>query len=402
MEEANKAKSLFLSSMSHDIRTPMNGIIGMTQIAMKYRDDPDKVQDCLEKIDESSKHLLGLINEVLDMSKIESGNTELHNEKTDLIKILEGVADMCRPTVQEKEQKFVLEIQEMKNVCVYVDPVRLRQVLINLVSNAVKYTPEKGCVEVFAQQVECTRKGIGIYRIVVKDNGIGMSEEFQKKLFEPFSREDNSMTNVTQGTGLGLSIAKSILTMMGGSIEVDSVQGKGTTFTVMLQLQLAKTDGEEKENSGNVQNADTEAKAADSSGKSERMRFDGHRILLAEDNELNQEIAYELLTETGLIVDTVKDGKEAVEALEKHPALYELVFMDIQMPRMNGYEAARTIRTLPAEWLRKIPIIAMTANVFQEDLEKAIDSGMNGHVTKPIDMNAVCEVLEKWLFQRDL
>lgn len=401
MEEANKAKSLFLSSMSHDIRTPMNGIIGMTQIAMKYRDDPDKVQDCLEKIDESSKHLLGLINEVLDMSKIESGNTELHNEKTDLIKILEGVADMCRPTVQEKEQKFVLEIQKMKNACVYVDPVRLRQVLINLVSNAVKYTPEKGCVEVFAQQVECTRKGIGTYRIVVKDNGIGMSEEFQKKLFEPFCREDNSMTNVTQGTGLGLSIAKSILTIMGGSIEVDSVQGRGTTFTVMLQLQLAKTDGEEKGNSGNVQNADTEAKEADSSDRSERVWFDGHRILLAEDNELNREIAYELLTETGLIVDTVKDGQEAVEALEKHPALYELVFMDIQMPRMNGYEAARTIRTLPAEWLRKIPIIAMTANVFQEDLEKAIDSGMNGHVTKPIDMNAVCEVLKKWLFRHD-
>ena len=179
------------------------------------------------------------------------------------------------------------------------------------------------------------------------------------------------------------------------------LQKKQTDFIGKRVHLVVVTDGEEKENSGNVQNADTEAKEADSSDRSERVWFDGHRILLAEDNELNREIAYELLTETGLIVDTVKDGQEAVEALEKHPALYELVFMDIQMPRMNGYEAARTIRTLPAEWLRKIPIIAMTANVFQEDLEKAIDSGMNGHVTKPIDMNAVCEVLKKWLFRHD-
>ena len=389
-EEANKAKSVFLSSMSHDIRTPMNGILGMTQIAMNHLNDPARILDCLQKIDDSSRHLLELINEVLDMSKIESGDTMLHEEPLYLSKTMKIVDGVCRQAAVDKHQIFDMDIEEIRDDHVLADPVRLRQVLINLISNGVKYTPEHGCVQVKVTQGNSFAEGKASYSFVVKDNGIGMSEEFQKKLFEPFSREDNSMTNATQGTGLGLSIAKSIIAQMGGSIEVKSIQGKGTTFLVRLDLKLVE---EEKE-------ADQALLAAEAGEEKEKDPgfLKGRRIMLVEDNELNREIAYELLSESGLIVDVAENGQEAIKLLGIRPEnYYELIFMDIQMPVMNGYEATANIRAGKSDYWKNIPVIAMTANVFQEDESRAAECGMSDYVTKPIDMNVIYSVLEKWL-----
>lgn len=387
-EQANKAKSIFLSSMSHDIRTPMNGILGMTQIAMNHLNEPERILDCLQKIDDSSRHLLELINEVLDMSKIESGDTSLHEEPVSLTKTLEIVDGVCRPNAMEKKQIFEMDTEGIRDDHVLADPVRLRQILINLISNAVKYTPERGKVRVKVTQGNSPMTGKAGYSFMVKDNGIGMSEEFQEKLFEPFSREDNSMTNATQGTGLGLSIAKSIITQMGGNIEVSSRQGEGTTFIVRLDLTL---DEREKNTASSMEAA--------SDRKERNLGFlKGRRIMLVEDNELNREIAYELLSETGLIVDVAENGQAALRLLGSQPEnYYELIFMDIQMPVMNGYEATENIRAGESEYWKNIPVIAMTANVFQEDESRAAECGMSGYITKPIDMNVIYSVLEKWL-----
>ncbi len=378
--EANQTKSLFLSSMSHDIRTPMNGIMGMTQIAMQHLDDRERIEDCLRKIDESSQHLMELINEVLDMSRIESGKTILHTEPLRLQELLNGVIDVCRAGAAKAELDIVVEIDELSNDWVMGDPVRLRQIFSNILSNAVKYTPEHGCIQVRARKLSEDRKDGNCYQFEIEDNGIGMSEEFQKRLFESFVREDNSMTNVTQGTGLGLSIARSMLTMMGGTIEVDSTQGVGTTFTITIQLPQA------------------DQTAVDVPEEQEEWNLAGHRILLAEDNELNREIACELLEEKGLVVETAQNGEEAYESLKhSEDGYYELILMDIRMPKMDGYEAARAIRKLPGEYAHKIPIIALTANIFQDDIIKAMESGMNEHVTKPIDMQKIGKVLNRWL-----
>lgn len=389
-EEANKAKSVFLSSMSHDIRTPMNGILGMTQIAMHHLNDPVKLLDCLQKIDDSSRHLLELINEVLDMSKIESGDTALHVEPVDLKKTMEIVDGVCRPASLEKQQLLEMDVEGVQDELVLADPVRLRQILINLISNAVKYTPARGHIQVKVKQSNSPIEGKAGYTFVIKDNGIGMSRAFQEKLFEPFSREDNSMTNVTQGTGLGLSIAKSIITQMGGNIEVDSWQGVGTTFIVRLDLEKIK----EKDS---TISAERESRKKDEN-KNILKFLKGRRIMLVEDNELNREIAYELLSETGLIVDVAENGQEALKLLESQPEyFYELIFMDIQMPVMNGYDATKSIRARQEAYWQEIPVIAMTANVFQEDESRAAECGMSGYITKPIDMNVIYSVLEKWL-----
>ena len=383
--EANKAKSLFLSSMSHDIRTPMNGIIGMTQIALQHLDDTARVEDCLRKIDESSKHLLELINEVLDMSKIESGNTNLHSEPTYLHEMAQMAADLCATQIDKKHHTFTLDLSGLTGDYVLADPVRLRQIFVNLLSNAIKYTPQGGKILFQAQTLPMEQQEEGCYRFVVQDNGIGMSEDFLKQLFEPFAREDNSMTNVEQGTGLGLSITQSIIAMMGGTIETDSKQGKGTRFTVTLRFKRLKEEGNR---AANESEAETEMQTS----------FEGFRVLLAEDNELNREIACELLSGIGLEIDVAVNGQEAFQKVkEKSEQYYDLIFMDIQMPIMNGYEATKAIRSLDSEYAKKVPIIAMTANVFQDDIMKAIESGMNEHVTKPIDMKIVCRVLQNWL-----
>ena len=386
-EEANKAKSVFLSSMSHDIRTPMNGILGMTQIAMNHVTDPQKIMDCLQKIDDSSRHLLELINKVLDMSKIESGASAIHEEPLFLKKTMEIVDGVCRPSAMEKKQLLELDVDSVQDDYVMADSVRLRQILINLISNAIKYTPEKGHIQVKVKQSHSPMEGKAGYTFVVKDNGIGMSEEFQKKLFEPFSREDNTLTNATQGTGLGLSIAKSIIGQMGGNIEVDSTQGQGTCFIVRLDLKLVSEEPVTEEKTEEIQKTVRDITF-----------LKGHRIMLVEDNELNREIAYELLSEAGLIVDVAENGKEAIELLKKQPEyFYELIFMDLQMPVMNGYDATTCIRLGVSDYWKQIPVIAMTANVFQEDESRATECGMSGYITKPIVMDVIYTVLEKWL-----
>ena len=385
--EANKAKSVFLSSMSHDIRTPMNGIIGMTQIALQHLEEKDRVEDCLKKIDESSQHLMELINEVLDMSRIESGNKILHAEPVQLLELIKGVITVCQPEILEEHQELTVDIEELAGDCVMADPVRLRQIFTNILSNAVKYTPSGGKIHVEAHRISENGKDGNRYQFKIRDNGIGMSEEFQKRLFEPFTREDNSMTNARQGTGLGLSIVKSVVTMMGGIIDVDSIQGKGTTFTVSLSLPAVdESAAEETEKEENRETVKTQ------------QRFDGHRILLAEDNEINREIACELLESRGLIVECVTNGEEAFERFRTgEEGYYELILMDIQMPVMNGYDATRAIRHLESDYAKNIPIIALTANIFEDDIMKAIDSGMNEHITKPMDMRVVEKILNKWL-----
>ena len=389
-EQANKAKSVFLSNMSHDIRTPMNGILGMTQIALNHLNEPERILDCLQKIDNSSRHLLGLINEVLDMSKIESGDTVLREEALYLTKTMEMVDGVCRPAAVEKKQSFHINIEGIRDDHVIADPVRLRQILINLISNGVKYTPENGQIQVKVVQENSSVAGKGCYTFVVKDNGIGMSKAFQERLFEPFTREDNSMTSVIQGTGLGLSIARAIITQMGGTIEVESQQGEGTTFLVRLELPLAEEDA------AHIRGISGAAEEREIERKLDFLK--GHRIMLVEDNALNREIAYELLTEQGLIVDVVKNGQEALELLSGQPEFfYELIFMDIQMPVMDGYEATRQIRAGKRAYWQNLPVIAMTANVFQEDKRHAAECGMSGFVSKPIDMEVIYSVLEKWL-----
>ena len=381
--EANKAKSLFLSSMSHDIRTPMNGIIGMTQIALQHLDDSGRVEDCLRKIDESSKHLLELINEVLDMSKIESGNTSLNNEPTYLYDMAKMSADLCATQIEKKHHHFTLDLSGLTQDYVLADPVRLRQIFVNLLSNAIKYTPQGGNILFKAQTLPMGQQEEGCYRFIVKDNGIGMSESFLQQLYEPFAREDNSMTNVEQGTGLGLSITQSIIAMMGGTIEAKSRPGEGTCFIVTLRFTRLKEDNMQKQETAQSE---------------DNVSFEGFRVLLTEDNELNREIASELLSDIGLEIEIAKNGKEAVEKVMMKPDhYYDLIFMDIQMPVMNGYEATRAIRSLDKEYAKNIPIIAMTANVFQDDIMKAIESGMNEHITKPVDMKLVCRILQKWL-----
>ena len=383
--EANKAKSVFLSSMSHDIRTPMNGIIGMTQIALQHLEERERVEDCLKKIDESSRHLMELINEVLDMSRIESGNKILLAEPVQLQELIKGVITVCQPEILEEHQKLTVDIDELGEDCVMVDPVRLRQIFTNILSNAVKYTPAGGKIYVEAHKLPEKVKDGTCYQFKIRDNGIGMSEEFQQKLFEPFTREDNSMTNAKQGTGLGLSIVKSVVMMMGGTIEVDSVQGKGTTFTIVLPLP-------------GVDGSVAEKKETSETTEDTGLMFDGHRILLAEDNEINREIACELLENRGLMVESAQNGEEAFEKVRSNEeGYYELILMDIQMPGMNGYDATRAIRNLESAYAKNIPIIALTANIFEDDIMKAIDSGMNEHITKPMDMRVVEKILSKWL-----
>lgn len=385
-KKANEAKSVFLSSMSHDIRTPMNAIIGMTQIARMHLGDRDRLEECLDKIESASGYLLGLINEVLDMSRLESGRMDLLEEPLNLTEAFRSFVEVCRPMALKKGQTLTLSLEGVKNYNVLADRMRLQQIFANLVSNAVKYTPEGGRIQVIVQEQPEKMAGYGFYRFQVKDNGIGMSEEFQKHLFEPFCREDNSMTGKETGTGLGLCIARMAAGMMQGDITVDSVRGKGTVFTVVLQLkkdsrQAAPTDNreEKKEASGPV-------------------TYAGKRVLLAEDNDLNREIAGEILGSLSIRVEEAQDGKQAFKRFCEAPeGWYDLIFMDIQMPVMNGYETAKAIRALDRDDAGKIPIVAMTANVFAEDVAAAMAAGMNDHLAKPVVIDKLKEILARWL-----
>ena len=516
-EHANKAKSEFLSNMSHDIRTPMNAIVGMTTIAITNMDNMDQVQNCLRKIALSSKHLLGLINDVLDMSKIESGKMTLNMDQVSLREVMDSIVSIVQPQVKAKGQHFNISIHDIsaENVC--CDSVRLNQVLINLLGNAVKFTPEKGIISVALYEEESPR-GEDYIRthLIVKDNGIGMSQEYQKKIFDSFSREDTARVQKTEGTGLGMAITKYIVDAMEGTISVNSELGKGSEFHVVLDLlkatiqemdmvlpnwnMLVVDDDEQLCESAvaslksigvnpdwclNAEDAvrkveerhlrqddyqiilldwklpgkdgitaareirrlygedipillisaydwseiEDEAREAGVTGfiakplfKStlfyglkpyigdaaegkeignttgpERVELSGKRILLAEDNEINWEIANELLSALGLELEWAEDGQVCLDKFQHSvPYYYDAILMDVRMPVMNGYQATTAIRALQREDA-SLPIIAMTADAFSEDVKKCLDCGMNAHVAKPIDVREVCRQLEKYM-----
>ena len=384
-EQANAAKQEFLSSMSHDIRTPMNAIIGMTSLALDNTDDPKRVRDYLGKIALSSKHLLGLINDVLDISKIESGKMTLNVEPVSLREAMDSIVNIIQPQVTAKNQQFKAVAQEILSENVRCDGVRLNQVLINLLGNAVKFTPEKGAVQLTVYQETLPEDASRVRtHFLVSDTGIGMSKEYQKVIFESFSREDNTQVRKTEGSGLGMAITKCIVDAMGGTISVRSEQGRGSEFHVVLDLEKAA--------------APAASEAAD--GAAERVNdvvLKGRRILLAEDNELNWEVARELLSILELELDWAENGEICVEKFRNSPAgHYDAIIMDVRMPVMDGYEATAAIRGLERADA-DIPIIAMTADAFSEDIQRCLERGMNDHLAKPIDIQAVTFKLKKYL-----
>ena len=521
-ETANRAKSDFLQTMSHDIRTPMNGIIGMTAIAAAHIDDKERVRDSLTKITSASRHLLSLINEVLDMSKIESGKVSLTEEEFNLSELIDNLITMVRPQIAEHQHELTVNIRNVEHELVIGDSLHIQQAFVNLMGNAVKYTPDGGKITLNIREIPSVQEKIGCYEFVFKDNGIGMSEEYLEHIFEPFTRAADGRINKIQGTGLGMPITKNIVNMMGGDIKVESKLNEGSTFTVTIFLKLQDTEKEENAKFADLSvlvadddemsmesavsileelgmqaegvlsgeaalecvvshheekqdynavildwkmpgmdgvetarairaqvgndvpiiilsaydwtDIEAEARLAGvnafvskplfksrlervfdeiTGGKTEEeitasplqgfddMDLSAYCCLLVEDNELNAEIAQEILEETGMKVEHVWDGVEAVEAVTTaEDGKYDIVLMDIQMPKMNGYDATRAIRTSERKYCKTVPIIAMTANAFAEDVQAARTAGMNEHIAKPIDLKALAKIMNKWLLKK--
>ncbi|MCR4892101.1 MAG: response regulator [Lachnospiraceae bacterium] len=513
---SNRAKSEFLSSMSHDMRTPMNGIIGMTAIASKNIDDRERVADCLKKISDSSNHLLALINDILDMNKIESGKVELQEEDFCLADLIDQMLTMTRPQIQSHEHSFRINTVNVEHEQLIGDSRRIQQVFVNIMSNAIKYTPKGGKISLTVREKPTKTQGFGHYQFVFEDNGYGMTEDFQKHLFEPFARASDKQTAGIQGTGLGMAITRNIVRMMGGDIIVESTYGEGSKFTVSLYLRLQSTEDinydefvdlrvlmadddpvccestceiltdmgmnsewvlsgraavdrvKTRQEQGRDFFAviidwklpdqdgiitvrqirdlvgekvpiiifsaydwtDIEQEARDAGATAfiskplfrtklatlfkslisdnsddrdqiaplrdlEEMGLSGHRVLLAEDQELNAEIAMEFMRMAGLAVDWARDGREAVDMLAaSSDGYYSIIFMDIQMPIMNGYEATKAIRAMDRAYAKEIPIIAMTANAFAEDIQNCKKAGMNEHLTKPFEIDTLTKMLE--------
>ena len=384
VEEANSSKTTFLFNMSHDIRTPMNAILGFTNIAMNHVDEPERVSDSLKKIKLSGGHLLNLINDILEMSRIEAGKMEIVPAPINAYEVTEGVVTMSRSLAETKDITFNVKADSLKNPYIYSDELHTNQVIINLVSNAIKYTDPGGTVDYSIEQISDPVDGIARYRISVKDNGIGMSEEFQEHLFESFSREQSATVSKQEGAGLGLAIVKKIIDMMGGTIAVQSKLGEGSTFVVELPFEVMDEKAIEE----------YEASRKKDIAVTDEISFDGQKVLLVEDNEMNREIATEILEEVGLVIETAEDGAIAVrKVMEKGTSYYDFILMDIQMPVMDGYEATAEIRKMPDA--DRIPIIALSANAFKEDMDRSIAAGMNAHVAKPIDVKALFETIKR-------
>jgi len=516
-ENASRAKTEFLSNMSHDIRTPMNAIVGLTAIAGANIESQDRVVECLGKITKSSRHLLGLINEVLDMARIESGRISLAEEDFSLPELVDNLLTLTKPAIDEHKHQLEVHIEHIEHEAVCGDSLRIQQVFVNLMSNAVKYTPDGGNITLTIKEKPNGFSKLGCYEFSIEDNGIGMTPEFQKIMFEPFSRADDHRTTKVQGTGLGMAIARNIVNLMNGDIQVESAPNKGTKITVTVYLKLQENEKEQEKElldlpvlvvdddktccestvatlqeigiagewvltgkeavercaarhktgrdyfavildwkmpeidgiatarkirervgedvtiiiltSFDFSEIEEEARAAGvnafmakplfrsrltatlrqfTSGKKEenarnyledfaKENYAGKRILLVEDNELNREIATEIIGMTGVTIDIAENGKIAVEKVMEAPEKwYDLIFMDIQMPIMNGYEATAAIRALTGS-RGKVPIIAMTANAFAEDVQLAKNTGMNEHIAKPLDLNKLNDVLKRWL-----
>lgn len=391
-EAANLAKSEFLSRMSHEIRTPMNGIVGMSTIAMQNIDNTDKIKDCLEKVIMSSKHLLALINDVLDMSKIESGKVELRHECFNFRAFLQDFENLYGEQAKSKGISYETVLASDLEVQIIGDSLRLNQVLSNLLSNALKFTPAKGIIKLRVSKTGEDQENVYL-RFEVIDTGCGIAEENYDKIFESFEQENVDVTYKYGGTGLGLSIVKRFTQLMGGGIHVTSVQGSGSTYTVDLPF-------------GKIKESGKPTRFSDIDGRSDLARdcyvidydFKGKRILLVEDNELNREIAEELIGATGASVESAEDGVQAVKKFkESAEGYYDLILMDVQMPHMDGYEATRCIRALGRSDAQKVPIFAMTANAFAEDVQKSREAGMNAHISKPLDIRAVYKQMNRYL-----
>ena len=516
-ENASRAKTEFLSNMSHDIRTPMNAIVGLTAIAGANIESQDRVVECLGKITKSSRHLLGLINEVLDMARIESGRISLAEEDFSLPELVDNLLTLTKPAIDEHHHQLEVHVEHIEHEAVCGDSLRIQQVFVNLMSNAVKYTPDGGNITLTIKEKPNGFSELGCYEFSIEDNGIGMTPEFQKIMFEPFSRADDHRTTKVQGTGLGMAIAKNIVNLMNGGIQVESAPNKGTKITVTVYLKLQENEREQEKElldlpvlvvdddktccestvatlqeigiagewvltgkeavercaarhktgrdyfavildwkmpemdgiatarrirecvgeevtiiiltSFDFSEIEEEARAAGvnafmakplfrsrltatlrqfTSGKKEKNarnyledfakeNYAGKRILLVEDNELNREIATEIIGMTGVTIDSAENGKIAVEKVMEAPEKwYDLILMDIQMPIMNGYEATAAIRALAGS-RGKVLIIAMTANAFAEDVQLAKNTGMNEHIAKPLDLNKLNDVLKRWL-----
>ncbi len=438
-EHSSRSKTTFLNNMSHDIRTPMNAIMGYTELAREHIGDAAQVADYLEKIAVSSNHLLSLINDVLDMSRIESGKVVIAQCPTRLSDIVHDVRTIIQANAAARRLTFLVDMQGVVHDTVVCDHLRLQQVLLNLLSNAVKFTQPGGTIELRLSERPGGDAGHALFEFSVRDNGIGITEEFQKHIFEPFTREQSATVSGIQGTGLGLAIAKNIVDMMGGTISVTSAPGQGSEFVVSLECEVAgegettcgaaegtceaaeragaagaaadervgadeatcPTAGETcgaADGSGEASRGPATDKRASAPTPAERAAADadvaGIRVLLVEDNEMNREIATEILSYRGITVQTACDGDEAVEMLAKaQPGDFDLVLMDIQMPHMNGYEATHAIRALANEGVARIPIIALSANAFDEDRALAEEAGMDGYIVKPIDIHKAIEVI---------
>lgn len=380
---ANEAKSAFLSQMSHDIRTPMNAIIGMTTIARQNIDNKAKTLDYLDKIGSSSAHLLELINSILSMSKIESGKVILTDDELSLPQLLEDVLTIIRPMVGKKWQKLQLEQAELFHPEVLADGTHIRQILLNILGNAVKYTPEGGEIILTLQELPSMIPQRSQYVFTVSDNGRGLSEELLPKIFDMFERGEDSRTSKIEGTGLGLAICKNLTNLMAGTIEAANRPEGGARFTLTLPLRWLSDD---------------ERKPAAAVRPLGRSDFTGHRVLIVEDNDLNMEIALEFLQSLGVVCEGAENGQRAVEMFAASlPGYYEMILMDVRMPVLNGYEATRAIRRLEREDARQIPIVAMTADAFSSDIKMALNAGMNEHLSKPISIERLQEVLGQWL-----
>ena len=381
-ESANRAKSTFLFNMSHDIRTPMNAIIGYADLASRHLDDPAKLEKYMENIQVCGQNLLMLLNNVLDLARIENDKTEIEYSVSDVEKDFRNCIAMFQNQADSKGQTLTVTAQ-LQHPYVYADIPHLTEVCTNLVSNAVKYTGACGTIHCDITQKPGKKEGWCDTVITVADNGIGMSQEFQKHIFEPFERERTSTVSKVEGSGIGMGIVKKLVGLMGGTVEVESKIGVGSTFTVTIPCRMASQE---------------ETQAKRETGSSDKKSLSGTKILLAEDNDLNAEIAVELLQGEGCTVDRAKDGVECVDLLEKAAnGTYQLILMDIQMPVMNGYDAAKKIRRMDDLPKADIPIIAMTANAFSEDKQAALDAGMNDHVSKPINMNILVPTIQKYL-----
>ena len=379
-QSSDRAKTTFLSNMSHDIRTPMNAIVGFTGLAMTHIDNKELVLDYLRKLGQSSKHLLSLINDVLDMSRIESGKMVLSENDENLSEIIDALKDIVQADVSAKNLSFDVKMDGVQDTGILCDKLRLDQVLLNVLSNAIKYTQDGGTIAFEVTQKKSQKPGYALYEFRIRDNGMGMNSEFLKMIYDPFTRASSSTVSGIQGTGLGMSITKNIVEMMGGSIEIFSEENKGTE--VVLDIDFRLHDKYRYASKGVASDFD----------------FTGRKILVVEDNEMNREIACDILADCGIKVFTAENGQEAVDMLKKStPGQYDLVLMDVQMPVMDGYTATREIRKLSEKFQSSIPIVAMTANAFEEDRRAAVEAGMDEHVAKPIDIDKMKYILTRFL-----